>query len=157
MDFQRLMNSHQIVIFLRFTLYRAIRGPNGHFEASGGRYCLELRAQKLSPRCVHSTMDRMLGTRSPHVFGHISLPFICVSEAGALTHEKGGPSARFLLEFHAHGAACVVNNQFTVTSESVICCAGSRRKVISVAVPSRVRRGWLGPIWANCSQTFAHW
>ena len=62
----------------------------------------------------------MLGTKQTEPTRFRSyLASICISEAEALTHEEGGPSARFLLEFHAHGAACVVNNQFTLTSESV--------------------------------------
>ena len=61
------------------------------------------------------------------------LAFICVSEAEALTHEKGGPSARVLLEFHAHGAACVVKSIYGdfrkckyIFSEAAAAAAASR-------------------------------
>ena len=57
----------QIMIFLR--LYRPKGRPLGALRPQEDANCLEMRAQKLSPRCVRGTMD------VAHVSGHISLPF----------------------------------------------------------------------------------
>ena len=51
------------------------------------------------------------------------LTSICVSEAEALMYVKGGPSACFLLVFHAHRAA-----------RAVELCQKQARKVTSIAV-----------------------